>query len=150
LPSRRESYVVEHDDAASACEAVFDVLGGAVVAARVDAYSDYADQMPADIRAAELWLRDRGLRGAAADPAAGIMVERADETGWAIVRAYALWSSRVVLCDGVGVSIAVLEDAGNAITVELPDGLAAVLAARLAPQHGLALLADSDDRIPTA
>jgi hypothetical protein len=140
--SERQSYVVvdaaaaDHDTAAF-CGAVFDVLGALVETAHVDAYSDYDDQMPGDIRAAELWLRERGLRRGDADPGLGIVIEASDDVGWAIARAYTPWSVHIALYDADGVNVVAFHDGGHAITVNLSDSRAAALLDRIAPGHEL-------------
>jgi hypothetical protein len=118
----RAAYVV-HDvtDAAQVCRAVFAVLRDDIETVRIDAYSDYVDQMPEDIRRAEAWLRARGLLGADRDPGAAIQIGRDDDVGWEIARAYALWSTHVRLLDGTGTTIASLDDGAHAVTVELSD-----------------------------
>jgi len=141
----RWGYVVEHDgvahDIAGVCTAIFDVLGPQAATVLVDAYTDYPTQMPDDIRAAELWLRDRGLRGSQGDPAAGIEIEPADEIGWSIARAYAPWSIHVALFDAAGNNLATIEDGGHAIVVTLTETEAEALSARIGPERRLEVLA---------
>jgi hypothetical protein len=143
--SSRERYVVIEGDTAgpnagALCGAIFDALDKPVTSARVDAYSDYADQMPDDIRAAEEWLRSKGFARGTGDPGIGIVVDAADETGWAIVRAYAPWAVRTSLFDGADQCLAILDDGGQSITVELDSTQADVLAASIAPTHSLVAL----------
>jgi hypothetical protein len=128
--SSRERYVVERatdDGVAAVCVAVFDVLEGSVSTLRVDAYSDFTDQMPADIRAAEEWLRARGFSRVDGDPGRSIVLDRSDETGWSIARAYTPWSIRTALFDAEGVNIATLDDGGHSVTVDLTPDQAALL-----------------------
>jgi hypothetical protein len=147
--STRQCYVVVADassrlhNLASLCGTIFDALDGYVVTARIDAYSDYADQMPADIRTAEEWLRARGLARGEGDPGQGIVVARADDIGWAIVRAYAPWSVRTSLHDPAGVMVATLDDGGFSITLELTAAQAGAFAACLGPDHSLVSLESS-------
>jgi len=147
--STRECYVVVDDvssglrNPASLCGTVFDALEGYVVTARVDAYSDYAEQMPADIRTAEEWLRVRGLARGEGDPGLGIVISRVDDIGWAIVRAYAPWSVRTSLHDRAGVMVATLDDGGFSITLELTAAQAGAFAACLAPDHSIVSLDNS-------
>jgi hypothetical protein len=137
LRAGREGYVVADgvtDQALVAvCHAVFGVLEPVVTFARIDAYSDYSAQMPDDIRAAELWLRDRGLQSGEVDPASGVLVNRTDEVGWVIVRAFALWSTRTALYDRDGDCLATIEDAGHAIVLELTKPEADAFADRVHP-----------------
>jgi hypothetical protein len=120
-------------DARQVCAAVFHVLDADIATVRVDAYSDYADQMPADIRNAEARLRDRGLLRADRDPAEGISIGRDDDIGWEIGRAYAVWSTRVTLLDPHGSVLASLDDGGRAVTLRLGAEQAAALAATVRP-----------------
>jgi hypothetical protein len=108
-------------DAPNVCAAVVNVLGSTVETARIDAYSDYTEQMPDDIRAAQAWLRDRGLRRDDRDPGESISIHRNEDVGWSIAQAYALWSTRVTLHDSVGAILASLDDGARAITAELTD-----------------------------
>jgi hypothetical protein len=153
MVSRREQYVVvaagDHTlDPAAHCAAVIDVLRGSTAIAAVDAYSDFADQMPADIRSAEAWLRGRGLANPEGDPGLAIEVIPADEVGWAIARAYAPWATRVLLFDADGIAIATLQHGGRFITVNLTPARADAVARALGPAATLAPLStDEDDRV---
>jgi hypothetical protein len=130
----RFTYVIAGvTDARHICAAVFDVLHADIATVRVDAYSDYADQMPADIRSAEAWLRERGLLGADRDPAEAISIGRDDDVGWAIGRAYAVWSTRVTLLDRSDSVLASLDDGGRAVTLMLNAEQATSLAAPVRP-----------------
>jgi hypothetical protein len=127
----REKYVVVVEaadrDLGAICAAVFEAYDATAVTVRVDAYSDHSDQMPADIRTAELWLRERGLRHVDGDPGVAIAIDRTDEVGWAIARAYAPWSIRISLQDADAISLATIEDGGALVTVSLlPDEIAAL------------------------
>jgi hypothetical protein len=145
--NKRERYVVVDADNVSRdtvaiCAAVFDVLGPDVATAEVDAYSDFDDQMPSDIRAAEGWLRELGMRDAASDPGIGVVVPRSDLVGWAIALAYAPWATRVALHDAAGVSLAALEDGAHLVTVELDAGRALELGSVLGPECVLLPIVD--------
>jgi hypothetical protein len=130
----RSTYVIaDISDARRVCGAVFDVLDDDIASVRIDAYSDYADQMPADIRRAAAWLRDRGLLGPDRDPAEGIMIGRHDDIGWEIGRAYAVWSTRVTLLDRHGLVLASLDDGCRAITLTLGAERVAPVAAAVRP-----------------
>jgi hypothetical protein len=125
--------IVDISDARLVCGAIFDVLDDDITSVRIDAYSDYADQMPADIRRAAAWLRDRGLLGPDRDPAEGITIGRDDDIGWEIGRAYAVWSTRVTLLDRNALVLASLDDGGRAITLTLGADQAATVAAAIRP-----------------
>jgi hypothetical protein len=145
--SERQSYVVvdssdEAREAASICGAVFDLLGESAVTAHVDAYSDFDDQMPDDIREAQQWLRGRGLARGSGDPGMAIVIEQHDETGWVIARAYAPWSIHTSLYDADGVNLATLHDGGQSVTVNLNDAQARELTEQMAPHRSLAPLGD--------
>jgi hypothetical protein len=138
--------IVDVTDARQVCAAVFDVLDDGIATVRVDAYSDYANQMPADIRSAEAWLRERGLLRADRDPAEAITIGRDDDIGWEIGRAYAVWSTRVTLLDGNGSVVASLDDGGRAVTLRLDVEQAESLASALRPARLERL--DPSDPIP--
>jgi hypothetical protein len=145
----RRSYVVEGgraDHAATVCEAVFAVLGEVVELLRVDAYSDFTDQMPPDIRAAQDWLRARGFTRGTSDPGIGIDIHRDDDTGWAIARAYAPWSIHTTLYDRDDVSVATLGDGGHSVTLNLTDGEVAVLRDAMMTGVSVVLLSDLPER----
>jgi len=125
----RRTYVITGvNDPRRVCRAVFDVLGDDVETVAVDAYSDYAGQMPDDIRRAEAWLRELGLLTDRRDPAEAICIPRTDDIGWEIARAYALWATHVRLHDRRRSALAVIDDGGRAATVELTTDQAARLA----------------------
>lgn len=128
----RSSYVIlDVADARQVCAAVFDVLDSCVETARIDAYSDCSDQMPDDIRSAEVWLRERGLLRAERDPAESISIHRGEDIGWSIAQAYALWSTRVTLHDSAGSIVATLDDAARAVTLDLTETQAGALQCKL-------------------
>ena len=127
MAGRRRYVVTGISDARQVCGAVFDVLGGEVETVLIDAYSDYAGQMPADIQRAESWLRERGLLADRRDPAEAICIRRADDIGWEIAKAYTLWATHVRLRDASGKTIATLDDGAHAVTVELTPNRAGVL-----------------------
>jgi hypothetical protein len=142
--STRERYVVDGaaDGAAGVCEAIFEVLGPLVEILRVDAYSDFTDQMPTDIRTAQSWLRARGFDRGDGDPGISIVIEASDEIGRGIVRAYAPWSIRTTLVDSDGVNIATLDDGGHSVVVDVTADEAVALAAALGPLSLLVPLSD--------
>ncbi|HEX3823956.1 MAG TPA: hypothetical protein VHV79_05800 [Mycobacteriales bacterium] len=146
--SRRERYVVADaagDVLAQVCEAVFDVLDQSAVTLRIDAYSDFNDQMPPDITSAEAWLRSRGFTRGEGDPGRRIVFARTDETGWAIARAYAPWSIRTALFDADDVNVATLDDGGRSVVVDLTDEQASLLSLALGEVASLAPLPEPDD-----
>jgi hypothetical protein len=126
----REKYVVIDGQSAPAlvCGSIFGVLAREVVSAVVDAYSDFTDQMPNDIRAAEQWLRGQGFARPDGDPGVRIRVYASDEIGWAIVRAYAPWSVQVSLYDDAGRSVASLHDGGRSVMLDVAEDEATLLA----------------------
>jgi hypothetical protein len=149
----RRSYVVDDPSgghAADICGTVFDVLESRIEALRVDAYSDFNDQMPDDIRAAQEWLRARGLTQGEVDPGIGIAIDRDDEIGWAIARAYSPWSIHTTLYDRDGVTLANLGDGGHSVTLNLTDAEVADLRAILGRSAALVLLSELDDRKATS
>jgi hypothetical protein len=128
----RQKYVVGDGDgaadAALVCGAIFDVLAPIVATAVVDAYSDFTDQMPDDIRAAEQWLRGRGFARGTGDPGVGITVQPADDVSWTIVRAYAPWSVQIALFDASGAALAAIHDGGRSVMLDVCDEDALLLA----------------------
>jgi hypothetical protein len=147
MASRYTYVIVRIRNAAHVCRAVFSILGDDIETVRIDAYSDYERQMPADIRKAETWLRDRGLLGTERDPAAAISIGRDDDIGWEIGRAYALWSTRVALLDGRGAVVASLDDGSRAVTLSLDAQQAASLADAIRPAR-LERLVETDPGAP--
>jgi hypothetical protein len=117
--TQRHRYIVNDRNAATVCAAVFEVVGADATHARIDTYSDFHEQMPADIRAAQAWLRERGLGADNDRPGESVAVARTEPIGWAIVEAYAPWSTRTTLHDATGVNRATIEDGGHAVTVDL-------------------------------
>jgi hypothetical protein len=155
--SVREKYVVIDGQSAPAlvCSSIFGVLAGDVVSAVIDAYSDFTDQMPNDIRAAEQWLRGRGFTRGDGDPGVRIRVYARDEIGWAIVRAYAPWSVQVLLYDDAGRSLAAIHDGGRSVMLDVGDDEATLLALSLGASASLVRFddwepagADEDDPEP--
>jgi hypothetical protein len=149
--SSREKYVVVDGQSAPAlvCSSIFGVLAGDVVSAVVDAYSDFTDQMPNDIRAAEQWLRGKGFARGDADPGVRIRVYATDEIGWAIVRAYAPWSVQVRLYDGAGRSLASIHDGSRSVMVDASDDEATLLAMSFGSSASLVRFNDWDPTGPS-
>lgn len=149
--TKRTRYVIEgadHEAAAAVCAVVFDVLGPTAVTLRVDAYSDFAAQMPAEVRAAEERLRRRGFARAEGDPARSIVIGRSDETGWDIARAYTPWSIRTSLFDADDVNIATLDDGGSSVVVDVTSEQAVLLGLALGDLGTLVALDDPAVRRP--
>ena len=71
------TYVVDKDivdraEATLACQTVLDVLRPRLTSVRIDAYSDYRDELPPEVAQAQQWLRDVGRARGHGDPGMGI------------------------------------------------------------------------------
>jgi hypothetical protein len=140
----RQKYIVGDGDgapdAALVCGAIFDVLAPIVATAVVAAYSDFTEQMPDDIRAAEQWLRGRGFARGTGDPGVGIAIQPADDVSWTIVRAYTPWSVQVALYDASGGAIAAIHDGGRSVMLDVCGDDASLLALAFGDSASLVLL----------
>jgi len=117
-------HIVDRREATLACQAVLDVLRHRVVRVWIDAYSDYADELPPVGAQAQDWLREKGQARGSGDPGMGIELDPSDDNSWEVVRTYASWSIQVELAadtDAYQV-VASLHDCGSSVTAELtPD-----------------------------
>ncbi|GAA0314992.1 hypothetical protein GCM10009528_35870 [Kineococcus aurantiacus] len=104
------------------CEAVLDVLAQVALWASVDAWSDYRDQLPAEVEAAQAALRELQATRDGVETGMGIDIDRTDAEQEALLRTYAAWSIHVeVLPAAEQEALAVLHDGASSLTAELTD-----------------------------
>jgi len=118
------TYVVDKDivdraEATLACQTVLDVLRHRLTKVRIDAYSDYRDELPPEVAQAQRWLRDVGRARGHGDSGMGIELDPADDSKWDVLRTYASWSINVDLLTDRNRQIAQLHDCGYFVTAEL-------------------------------
>lgn len=136
-PSERILYAVnvaheQRDIAVLACAAVLEILRPDVRAISVDAYSDFRDQLPAEVEQVQAWLRARGASRRGGDPGMGIELNPGDAEDWRALSVYASWSIHVELDDGDGRGLGTLHDCGRSITAWLRNEQVETLAERIA------------------
>jgi hypothetical protein len=151
---RRQEYVLDKDvtdrgEASRACVAVLQTLRPHVRLVVVDAYTDYADELTAEARQAEAWLRRRGehqgrrpwrRRTWPADPGMGIEVDPADDQHWYALSAYAPWSINVDLYGPDNEDLGGFYDSGYSIVATLTETEVAEISPTLADIGALVLL----------
>lgn len=120
--------LADHGDAVLACGIILDLVRPRIAAASVDACSDYRDELPAEVEAAQERLREIGRRRRRGDPGMDVRLDPADEQDWATLRAYAAWSIETDLFDHDDDLIAVFHDSGASIAVWATSQEAAILA----------------------
>lgn len=102
--------------------AVLQVLFRQAPWAYVDAWSDYRDELPPQVRQAQDKLRHLQTERDGVDTGMGIDIDRTDATQEKLLRTYAAWSIHVELLPAAGQqSLAVLHDGASFITAELSD-----------------------------
>jgi len=131
------TYVVDKDivdraEATLACQTVLDALRPRLTRVRIDAYSDYRDELPPEVAQAQRWLRDVGRARGHGDPGMGIELDPADDSNWDVLRTYASWSINVDLLTDRNRQIAQLHDCGYSVTAELTAGEAVQVTRKLA------------------
>jgi hypothetical protein len=131
------TYVVDKDivdraEATLACQTVLDVLRPRLTNVRIDAYSDFRDELPPEVAQAQRWLRDVGLARGHGDPGMGIELDPADDSSWDVLLTYASWSINVDLLTDRNRQIAQLHDCGYSVTAELSANEAVQVAHKLA------------------
>jgi len=150
----RQDYVVDKDlsnrgEASRVCVAVLQTLRPHLRLVVVDAYSDDADELTAEARQAEAWLRRRGARQGRrpwhrrtwpADPGMGIELDPADDDQWNALCAYAPWSINVNLYGANSEDLGGFYDSGSSIVASLTATDAAHLSAATADIGPLVLL----------
>jgi hypothetical protein len=124
--------IVDRTEATLACQAVLDVLRPRLTNVRIDAYSDFRDELPPEVAQAQRWLRDVGLSRGHGDPGMGIELDPADDSSWDVLLTYASWSINVDLLSDRNRQIAQLHDCGFSVTAELTADEAVQLTRKLA------------------
>lgn len=129
-PERAATYLVDKDivdrgEAEIACRAVLDLLRPSLTHAKIDAFSDFREQMPKQARRAEEWLL-RHDRTAGKGGGMACRVDTDNDEHWAMLRTYAPWSINVDLYrkEVAERPIANLHDCGYSISAELTGGQA--------------------------
>jgi hypothetical protein len=143
--SERQDYVVHttsssDPDLAAVCAAVYDVVTDRIAVARVDAFSDFHDRMPEDIRTVQAWLRELSARQTRRGTGMGIEIRPADSPGWDFLRAYTPWSIHAQVFDAAMATAATFHDCGYSIIALLTAEEAAELGDTLPAGHALELL----------
>lgn len=138
--SERQDYVVHTTDSsdpdlAVVCAAVYDAVIDRIEVAHVDAFSDFDDRMPDDIRTVQAWLRELSARQTPSGTGMAVKIWPADSPGWDFLRAYTPWSIHTEVFDAAMRSIATFHDCGYSIIALLTPTEAAELAAVLPPGH---------------
>lgn len=140
--------IVDRGEATLACQAVLDVLRHRVMRVWIDAYSDYADELPPVVVQAQDWLREKGRARGSGDPGMGIELDPSDDSSWDVVRTYASWSINVELTadpDAYQV-IACLHDCGSSVTAELTTDEAVEVSRKLADSVPVVPLHEARER----
>jgi hypothetical protein len=144
-PSARyvvDADLVDRDDATLACELVLEMLRPLLQLVVIDADSDFRDDLPDQVAAAQQRLRAVGAPRAAGKTGntgltgmTGMTVELdpSDDQHWADLRTYAAWSINVDLwAEPYVTQLGSLDDCGHAISAVLTHDQARVLATELA------------------
>ncbi len=132
-----EKEITDRDDAATACVAVLEVLRPVLRVALIDAFSDYENQMPLDVKEAQRWLRQQGARQHRDDPGMSVEVDVVDAGHWETLCRYASWSIHVELYGDRDAPLATLHDCGQSVTADLTPTEATTLTSRLAGMSAL-------------
>jgi len=114
-----DKHIVDRAEATLACQTVLDVLRHRLTKVRIDAHSDYRDELPPEVARAQRWLRDVGRARGHGDSGMDIEVDPADDSNWDVLRIYASWSINVELLTDRNRQIAQLHDCGYSVTAEL-------------------------------
>jgi len=152
VDEQRRWFAVDRDlasreDAEAVCRAVVDVLRPVLRRARVDAVSDYSDEMPAPVAEAEVALRAlaRRQRPRDRDPVTAVEVTPADPE-WAAFELYAAWSIDVDLLAEDEQEVGSLHDCGWSVTAALTDAEAVLMRERVGTTALVTLLAEVHER----
>jgi hypothetical protein len=138
--SERLSYLVHttsssEPDLAAVCASVYEAVSDRIEVAYVDAFSDFHDSMPDDIKAVEGWLRELSAHQTQSGDGMAVKVQPTDSPGWDFVRAYTPWSIHVEAFDTAMKNVVTFHDCGVSIIAFLSTTEAAALAAALPPGH---------------
>jgi hypothetical protein len=128
---RREFYSFEADqqplhplgDGTAVCQAILTRLRPHLARAQVDAYSDYARDMPTEVRDVEAWLTDLGRAQSPAckDPGMAVVLDLRDDEHWRALWHYGAWSINAELWGRDDADMGTLHDSAYSIVVALTD-----------------------------
>jgi hypothetical protein len=123
---RRTWAVVETDlprtTAEQVCTAFLDVMAEPAPWAYIDAWSDYRDELPAEVEHAQTALRQLHAHRDGRDTGMGIDIDRSDPAQEALLRTYAGWSIHVELLPAAEQeALVTFHDGASSITAELTD-----------------------------
>ena len=110
---------------ALACDVLLELLRPQVQWLQVDAYSDFDDVMPADVREVEDWIAARGeSRRRSNLGRMGVELDPTDDADWHQLCIYASWSINVDLFDDR--PLATFHDSGWSVTARLTPAQATI------------------------
>jgi hypothetical protein len=109
------------NDVVRVVDRLLDVYAHKIGIARVDAYSDFEDEMPSRVLAAQAYLRTLGAMRGCGDPGMDVIVDPGEGEGLDILRTYAPWSIHVDIEDQSGDPLIVIDDGGSSIVVHMYD-----------------------------
>lgn len=126
--------ILDRDEAALVSAVVLGVLRDDLTGAYVDAYSDYDDEMPQEIRAVQAALAEIGAAQHRRDPGMGIELDLSNPDHARLLHLFAPWSINVDLLGPDGSDMGGFHDCGMWVhfraaadqAVEIGAGIAAV------------------------
>ena len=148
----RQDYVVHTTtsdsdlDLAAVCSAVYDAVVDRIAVAHIDAFSDFQERMPEDIKVVESWLRDLSARQTRRGTGMGIEIRPTDSPGWDFLRAYTPWSIHTQVFDAEMAAVATFHDCGYSIIAVLSDAEAHDLRSVLPVGHEIEPLTQVHER----
>ena len=97
--------------------------------AYVDAYSDYGQQMPLEVKGVESLLKSKGALVGSRDPGMGILLNLSNAEDLRLLEKYGPWSIHVEILDVEGRVTIALDDGGDSIWFQFPawDGVRELL-----------------------
>lgn len=104
--------IVDRDEAALVCAVVLDILGDDLAKAQVDAYSDYGDEMPDEIKTIQAALGAIGAEQHRRDPGMGVELDLSDPDHARLLQSFAPWSINVDLLGPGAVDMGAFHDCG--------------------------------------
>lgn len=138
--------ILERDEAALTCAAVLDVLRGDVTAVSIDAYSDYDQEMPDEIKDIQAALKEIGLTQHKGDPGMGIGLVLSDPAHAHLLDRFAPWSINVDLLGPQGLDMGGFHDCANSVHFRASPEKAAEIAARLIAVGSVVTMSALDER----
>ncbi|WP_041292261.1 hypothetical protein [Kineococcus radiotolerans] len=102
------------------CTAFLDVMAEPAPWACIDAWSDYRDELPAEVEHAQTALQQLHAHRDGQDTGMGIGIDRSDPAQEALLRTYAAWSIHVELLSAAEQeALVTFHDGASSITAEL-------------------------------